>query len=100
MIPNAVLLQFDGGRIVYTNALRSFGSDHGEITRQSLHRLNVSCRMEQDSVSQIMYEVKHSDNASITGSGRFNTSMAFYTSSSFFYEVQFLGLNSIFILFD
>ncbi|KAJ0066902.1 hypothetical protein NL108_004889 [Boleophthalmus pectinirostris] len=43
--------------------------------------------MEQDSVSQIIYEVKHNDNVSISGSGRFNTSMAFYTSSNFYYQV-------------
>uniref|UniRef100_A0A8C6U604 CUB and zona pellucida-like domains 1, tandem duplicate 1 n=1 Tax=Neogobius melanostomus TaxID=47308 RepID=A0A8C6U604_9GOBI len=79
--------KFDHGRIVYTNALRSFSSDYGEITRQSLFRLNVSCRMEQDSVSQIIYEVRHHDNVSISGSGRYNTSMAFYTSSSFYYQV-------------
>uniref|UniRef100_A0AAV2JQY2 ZP domain-containing protein n=1 Tax=Knipowitschia caucasica TaxID=637954 RepID=A0AAV2JQY2_KNICA len=79
--------KFDNGRIVYTNALRAFPSYYGEITRQSLFRLNVSCRMEQDSVSQIIYEVKHHDNVSISGSGRFNTSMSFYTSSNFYYPV-------------
>lgn len=79
--------KFDDGRIVYTNALRAFASTHGEITRQSLFRLNVSCRMEEDSISQIIYEVKHSDKVGISGSGRYNTSMAFYTSSSFRYKV-------------
>ncbi|KAK7901234.1 hypothetical protein WMY93_018003 [Mugilogobius chulae] len=79
--------KFDFGRIVYTNALRAFSSDYGEITRQSLFKLNVSCRMEQDSVSQIIYEVDHHNNVSISGSGRFNTSMAFYTSSNFYYQV-------------
>ncbi|KAJ0004684.1 hypothetical protein NQD34_010898 [Periophthalmus magnuspinnatus] len=89
--------EFDHSRIVYTNALRAFSSSYGEITRQSLFRLNVSCRMEQDSVSQIIYEVKHHDNVSISGSGRFNTSMAFYTSSNFYYKVTqvpyLVGLN-------
>lgn len=79
--------KFDHGRIVYTNALRSFSSSYGEITRQSMFRLNVSCRMEQDSVSQIIYEVTHGENVSISGSGRYNTSMAFYTSGNFYYEI-------------
>ncbi|XP_072293472.1 CUB and zona pellucida-like domain-containing protein 1 [Eucyclogobius newberryi] len=80
--------EFDHGRIVYTNALRAFNYNSGEITRQSLVRLNVNCRMEQDSFSQIIYEVDHRNNASISGSGRFNTSMAFYTSSNFYYQVS------------
>lgn len=79
--------KFNNGRIVYTNAIRAYSSNYGEITRQSLFKLNVSCRMEQDSVSQIIYEVNHHDNVSISGSGKFNTSMAFYTSSNFYYKV-------------
>lgn len=50
--------------------------------------------MEQDSVAQIMYVVHHRDNSSITGTGRFNTSMAFYTSNSFYYMVWKLFLLS------
>uniref|UniRef100_A0A3Q3WNQ6 Uncharacterized protein n=1 Tax=Mola mola TaxID=94237 RepID=A0A3Q3WNQ6_MOLML len=57
--------------VIYTNSLR----------------LNVGCRMEQDSVSQIMYLVENTGNSSIISSGRFNTSMHFYTSSSFYYKV-------------
>ncbi|XP_044070449.1 deleted in malignant brain tumors 1 protein isoform X2 [Siniperca chuatsi] len=79
--------KFENGRVVYTNALRAYTSNSGEITRQSHLKLNVSCRMEQDSVAQIMYLVHHRDNSSITGTGRFNTSMDFYTSSSFYYKV-------------
>lgn len=81
------LEQFENGRIVYHNTVRAYTSNYGEITRQSHFRMNVGCRMEQDSVSQIMYVVEHHDNSSITGTGRFNTSMDFYTSSSFYYKV-------------
>ncbi|TDH01382.1 hypothetical protein EPR50_G00179850 [Perca flavescens] len=79
--------KFESGRVVYTNTLRAYTSSSGEITRQSHFKMNVGCRMEQDSVAQIMYVVEHHDNSSITGTGRFNTSMAFYTSSSFYYKV-------------
>ncbi|XP_071336408.1 CUB and zona pellucida-like domain-containing protein 1 isoform X2 [Trachinotus anak] len=79
--------KFENGRVVYTNAVRAYTSNSGEITRQSHFKLNVGCRMEQDSVSQIMYIVEHHDNSTIVGTGRFNTSMAFYTSSSFYYKV-------------
>ncbi|KAM8860211.1 CUB and zona pellucida-like domain-containing protein 1 [Spinachia spinachia] len=75
--------KFDNGSVVYSNALRAFAYNSGEITRQVHFTMNVGCRMEQDSVAQIMYIVRHHDNSSITGTGRFNTSMDFYTSSSF-----------------
>ncbi|XP_038593697.1 deleted in malignant brain tumors 1 protein isoform X2 [Micropterus salmoides] len=79
--------KFQNGRVVYTNTVRAYTTNSGEITRQSHLKLNVGCRMEQDSVAQIMYLVHHRDNSSITGTGRFNTSMDFYTSSSFYYKV-------------
>ncbi|XP_049455688.1 deleted in malignant brain tumors 1 protein-like isoform X2 [Epinephelus fuscoguttatus] len=80
--------KFENGRVVYTNALRAYASSSGEITRQSHLKMNVGCRMEQDSVSQIMYVVHHNGNSSIVGTGRFNTTMDFYTSSSFYYKVH------------
>ncbi|XP_068576662.1 deleted in malignant brain tumors 1 protein [Cebidichthys violaceus] len=79
--------KFENGRVVYTNTLRAYTSSSGDITRQSHLKLSVGCRMEQDSVAQIQYIVRHHDNSSITGTGRFNTSMDFYTSSSFYYQV-------------
>ncbi|XP_047459300.1 deleted in malignant brain tumors 1 protein-like isoform X4 [Mugil cephalus] len=78
---------FHNGKVVYTNALRASDNTSGEITRRSYFKMNVSCLMEQDSVSQIMYVVQHPGNSSIIGTGRFNTSMAFYTSSSYYYRV-------------
>nr|XP_033956096.1 deleted in malignant brain tumors 1 protein [Pseudochaenichthys georgianus] len=79
--------KFENGSIVYTNSLRAYASTSGEITRQSHFKMNVGCRMEPDSVSQIMYVVRHNDNSSITGTGRFNTSMSLYTSYNFYYQV-------------
>uniref|UniRef100_A0A3Q4HTJ6 CUB and zona pellucida-like domains 1, tandem duplicate 1 n=1 Tax=Neolamprologus brichardi TaxID=32507 RepID=A0A3Q4HTJ6_NEOBR len=52
--------EFENGKIVYTNSLRAYNSNYGEITRQSNFKLNVNCRMEQDSVSQILYERENS----------------------------------------
>ncbi|XP_056292012.1 deleted in malignant brain tumors 1 protein-like [Pseudoliparis swirei] len=79
--------KFENGRVVYTNTLRASTSSYGEITRQSHFKLSVGCRMDQDSVAQIMYIVRHHDNSSITGTGRFNTSMDFFTSSNFYSKV-------------
>lgn len=86
-----LLDQFENGKVVFTNTLRAYGSSSGEITRTTHLKLSVGCRMEQDSVSQIMYIVHHPGNSSITGTGRFNTSMSFYTSSSFYYKVRWGG---------
>lgn len=86
--------QFENGRVVYTNTLRASTSSYGEITRQSHFKLSVGCRMDQDSVAQIMYIVRHHDNSSITGTGRFNTSMDFFTSSNFYSKVFFGCLSS------
>uniref|UniRef100_A0A1A8NMP2 CUB and zona pellucida-like domains 1 n=2 Tax=Nothobranchius rachovii TaxID=451742 RepID=A0A1A8NMP2_9TELE len=76
-----------GGRILYTNSISAYTSTQGQITRQSHLRLNVTCLMEPDSTSQIAFIVDHGTNSSITGSGRYKTSMAFYTSSSFYEKV-------------
>lgn len=82
------LEQIENSRVIYTNTLRASHSNDTEITRQSFFSLNVSCRMEQDSVAQIMYLVNNAGNSSIIGTGRFNTTMNFYTSSSFYYQVS------------
>nr|XP_020454175.1 CUB and zona pellucida-like domain-containing protein 1 [Monopterus albus] len=79
--------KFENSRVVYTNTLRAYTSRAGEITRQSHFKINVGCRLEQDSVAQIMYLVKNRGNSSLSGTGRFNTSMAFYTSSGFYSQV-------------
>ncbi|XP_054885765.1 deleted in malignant brain tumors 1 protein-like isoform X2 [Poeciliopsis prolifica] len=78
---------FNSGRVVYTNNIRGFPSSQGEIVRQSYLKMNVNCTMEEDSMSQIMFVVGNGGNSSIAGSGHYNTSMAFYTSSSFSYKV-------------
>lgn len=79
--------QFEDGRMVYTNYLRAYPSSDGEITRQDHLKLLVGCKMDQDSVSQIMFRIEHHDDSSITGSGRYTTLMHFYTSSTFTYQV-------------
>ncbi|CAL8255030.1 unnamed protein product [Lota lota] len=78
---------FENGRIVYTNAVRAYESDYGLITRQSSLKLNVDCHMEPDTTVQILYVARSQENRTIMGTGRFNGSMAFYTSSSFYYMV-------------
>ncbi|KAG9341844.1 hypothetical protein JZ751_018568 [Albula glossodonta] len=80
--------EFNGGRVVYTNGVRAYSSRSGEITRQSPFKLHVLCRMEPDTTAQIMYVASEIPVGNITGSGRFNASMAFYTSSSFYYPVH------------
>ncbi|XP_028278938.1 deleted in malignant brain tumors 1 protein-like isoform X4 [Parambassis ranga] len=79
--------EFNNGRVVYSNTVRSEASSSGVITRHSHFRLNVTCQMDQDSVSHTMFIVRNSGNSTITGTGRFNTTMSFYTSSNFYYKV-------------
>ncbi|KAA0711068.1 Deleted in malignant brain tumors 1 protein Hensin [Triplophysa tibetana] len=71
------------GYVTYTNNVRASQSQSGEITRQSQFLLRVGCRMEPDTIVQIFYHARESISANITGTGRFNASIAFYTSSSF-----------------
>ncbi|ROJ78919.1 CUB and zona pellucida-like domain-containing protein 1 [Anabarilius grahami] len=75
------------GYVSYTNNVRASQSQSGEITRQSQFLLHVGCRMEPDTVVQIFYKAKEIINANITGTGRFNASIAFYTSSSFYQQI-------------
>ncbi|XP_056333462.1 deleted in malignant brain tumors 1 protein-like [Danio aesculapii] len=71
----------------YTNNVRASQSQSGEITRQSLLFLHVGCRMEKDTMVQIFYKVKETVNANITGTGRFNASIALYTSRNFTQQI-------------
>ncbi|XP_051816285.1 deleted in malignant brain tumors 1 protein isoform X2 [Acanthochromis polyacanthus] len=81
--------KIDNGTVIYTNNVgaSNSSSSSSEITRQSHFELNVNCRMDKDSVSQTVYIVNHPGSSSIIGSGKFNTSMDFYTSSSFYDKV-------------
>ncbi|XP_045577224.1 deleted in malignant brain tumors 1 protein isoform X2 [Salmo salar] len=78
---------FENGRVKYINAVRAYRSDSGEITRQSHFLLHVECRMEQDTMVQVMYETDDEGNGTITGTGRFNSTMAFFTNSNFYSEI-------------
>nr|XP_055027440.1 uncharacterized protein LOC129417036 isoform X2 [Misgurnus anguillicaudatus] len=71
------------GYVTYTNNVRASQAQTGEITLQPQFLLHVGCRMEPDTVVQILYKAKEDINANLTGAGRFNASIAFYTSSSF-----------------
>ncbi|XP_048125600.1 deleted in malignant brain tumors 1 protein-like isoform X2 [Alosa alosa] len=81
--------KFDNGRVIYENAVRAYSTSSGEITRHSSEfKLSVTCHMEKDSVSQIMYVAREISTFTITGTGRFNTTMAFYTSGSFYQQIH------------
>ncbi|XP_056332956.1 deleted in malignant brain tumors 1 protein isoform X2 [Danio aesculapii] len=71
------------GFVSYTNNVRASPYQSGVITRQSEFLLRVGCRMEPDTIVQILYKAKEIPNANITGTGRFNASIAFYTSRKF-----------------
>uniref|UniRef100_A0A672H1A3 CUB and zona pellucida-like domains 1, tandem duplicate 1 n=1 Tax=Salarias fasciatus TaxID=181472 RepID=A0A672H1A3_SALFA len=62
-------------------------SSSGEITRHAVMKLNVTCIMDQDSLSENVFVIQNPGNSSIIGTGKFNTTMTFYTSSSFSYPV-------------
>ncbi|XP_075997802.1 CUB and zona pellucida-like domains 1-1 protein [Genypterus blacodes] len=81
------LREYKQGSVVYSNAVRAYPTHIGEITRQSFLKLNVACRMAPDATAEIMYIAHHVQNDSIIGTGRFHAQMAFYTSSSFYYQV-------------
>ncbi|XP_062376025.1 deleted in malignant brain tumors 1 protein-like [Sardina pilchardus] len=79
---------FDKGRVIYENAVQAYKTSSGEITRQTgSFMLSVVCHMEKDSVSQIIYRANTVINSTISGTGRFNTTMAFYTSGSFYQQI-------------
>nr|XP_020494824.1 deleted in malignant brain tumors 1 protein-like isoform X8 [Labrus bergylta] len=79
--------KLENGRVVYTNTIRAYTTNYGEITRESYFKLSVECRMDQDSVAQTMFLIHHRDNSSITGTGKFNTTMDYYTSRNFYNKV-------------
>ncbi|XP_063048275.1 deleted in malignant brain tumors 1 protein-like [Engraulis encrasicolus] len=77
-----------GGQVIYHNAVRAYRANAGEITRQSTFMLSAVCHMDSDSVSQTKYIAHEKPNFTITGTGRYNTTMAFYASSSFRQQVH------------
>ncbi|KAK0144938.1 Deleted in malignant brain tumors 1 protein [Merluccius polli] len=76
---------FENGTVVYRNALHAGLSNQSVITHQTPLKWNVVCRM--DTTVQIMYVARAQDQSTIAGTGRFNGTMAFYTSSNFYYMV-------------
>lgn len=81
-------MQSQNGRVTYTNNVRAAQSTSGEITRyESRFLWAVSCVMERESSVGTLYEVEETSNLTISGTGRFNTSMAFFPSSNFYYPI-------------
>ncbi|XP_062862824.1 CUB and zona pellucida-like domain-containing protein 1 [Trichomycterus rosablanca] len=77
------------GRVIYTNNVRASQSTSGEITRKGTRfLLMVSCVMERGATTGTVYQARETGNASISGTGQFNTSMDFYPSSSFSYPIS------------
>ena len=79
--------QIQNGGVIYNNDVRTYPNNSAEITYLPQFFLSVACHMEKDSISQIMYVAHDRLNFNVTGTGRFNTSMAFYTSSNFYQQI-------------
>ncbi|XP_036448698.1 CUB and zona pellucida-like domain-containing protein 1 [Colossoma macropomum] len=76
------------GRVVYSNHVQAAQSKSGEITRQvEEFLLNVNCHKGQDTTVGTVCKTEVTINSTITGTGHFNTSMAFYHSRSFSYPI-------------
>ncbi|XP_069755899.1 scavenger receptor cysteine-rich domain-containing protein DMBT1-like [Narcine bancroftii] len=78
--------QVNNGHIVYSNTILS--SFTGSIAvRTQYQRINIACKMQQDTMVKAMYSVNENSPEklldSITQSGTFRASMMFYESTSF-----------------
>ncbi|RXM30994.1 Serine protease HTRA1B [Acipenser ruthenus] len=81
------LREVNNGSIAYYNNIRAYSSG-GVITRQTNLQLRVGCKMEQNTMVQIMYVAKEEVTANETSWGRYSVNMAFYTSDSFWRPVH------------
>ncbi|KAK6487375.1 deleted in malignant brain tumors 1 protein-like [Huso huso] len=79
--------EVNNGSIAYYNNIRAYSSG-GVITRQTNLQLRVGCKMEQNTMVQIMYVAKEEVTANETSWGRYSVNMAFYTSDSFWRPVH------------
>ncbi|KAL7861402.1 hypothetical protein SRHO_G00128430, partial [Serrasalmus rhombeus] len=76
------------GRVVYSNHVQAAQSKSGEITRQvEEFLLSVNCHKGQDTTVGTVCKTEVTINSTISGTGHFNTSMAFYHSRSFSYPI-------------
>ncbi|XP_063048656.1 deleted in malignant brain tumors 1 protein-like [Engraulis encrasicolus] len=80
--------KIQNGWVVYANDVRTYPNDTQDITYLPQLHLSVGCHMEKDAVSQVMYVAHNRLEFNVTGTGLFNTSMAFYTSSNFYDQVH------------
>ncbi|MGH0166120.1 UNVERIFIED_CONTAM: hypothetical protein FKN15_050281 [Acipenser sinensis] len=81
------LREVNNGSIAYYNNIRAYSSG-GVITRQTNLQLHVGCKMEQNTMVQIMYVTKEEATANETSWSRYSINMAFYTSDSFWRPVH------------
>ncbi|XP_050196778.1 CUB and zona pellucida-like domain-containing protein 1 [Myiozetetes cayanensis] len=72
----------EGHSITYTNII-SLSSTGNIITRQKNTEIIVKCKMENNSTLEVFYVTRNNVIQNITAMGRYNVSMAFYSSDSF-----------------
>ncbi|XP_043911489.1 deleted in malignant brain tumors 1 protein-like [Protopterus annectens] len=73
----------DNNSITYLNMITASVSDY-IITRQKTFQVHLACKMQQDTILEIMYIAKNTGvEMNETEAGRYNISMLFYDSSSF-----------------
>ncbi|KAG5267002.1 hypothetical protein AALO_G00238700 [Alosa alosa] len=76
--------KIQNGWEIYNNEVRTYPNNSADITYLPQFYLSVACHMQKDSISQIMYVAHDRLKFNVTGSGHYNTTMAFYTSG--FYQ--------------
>lgn len=73
--------------MVYNNEVRTYPNNSADITYLPQIYLSVACHMRKDSISQIVYVAHDRLKFNVTGSGQYNTTMAFYTSGNFYQQI-------------
>ncbi|XP_067389148.1 deleted in malignant brain tumors 1 protein-like [Emydura macquarii macquarii] len=88
--------QVKNNTITYSNVIRTSPSGY-IITRENNFQFHVTCRMNQDTMIEIMYVAKSDMDISETQHGRYDVNISFYESSNFSNSVYnspyYVGLN-------
>ncbi|CAM4595026.1 unnamed protein product [Caretta caretta] len=74
--------QVKNNTITYSNVIRTSPSDY-IITRKNNFQFHVTCKMNQDTMVEIMYVAKGDIDISETQHGRYDVNISFYESSNF-----------------
>ncbi|KAM7170115.1 scavenger receptor cysteine-rich domain-containing protein DMBT1-like isoform 2-T2 [Macrochelys suwanniensis] len=74
--------QVKNNTITYSNVIRTSPSGY-IITRKNDFQFHVTCKMNQDTVVEIMYVAKGDSDISETQHGRYDVNISFYESSNF-----------------